>query len=413
MKKPIHHTFGPLATPAQIRNAFLLQWAPWRWLQGTEHEMFREALERKFGMEASLFATGREGLLGLLRSMEIGGGDEVIIQGYTCAVVPNAILAAGGTPIYADIQVKTLSLDPVAVRRAITPRTRAMICQHTFGIPADISALRIICDEKNLALIEDCAHVLPDTIVRGGIGTAGDAVLLSFGRDKAISGVTGGAVLCRHQLIGKRMRALEETAAPLSRWTVMQLIGYPLRYALAKNIWPLGIGKGYLRALRACRMLPAILQQQEKMGRMDAVLHAMPNACAILALQQLESLHALNERRRMITQYFTDMTHRYQWPVVRGVDTAPALQKYPLLLEGAQHIRAALKKQHIYLDDGWNNHVVNPRSVNEQAIDYTPGRCPHAETIARQILSLPVHPTMTVAEAARTAGALHTLIQTT
>ena len=398
-QRPIHHTFGPLATRAQVARAFVLQFLPWKWRRGPETEMLRTDLEQLFPQQrAALFDTGRAALLALLQVLELRSGDEVIVQGYTCAVVPNAIRAAGATPVYVDINPRTLTLDPALVRAAITRKTRVVICQHTFGIPADMSALRLICDEKDIALVEDCAHVLPDAPSER-IGAVGDAVLLSFGRDKAISGVTGGALLTRHFLLAKRLRDAETQARDHTLWTILNLIDYPLRYAWAHAIWKTHLAKIYLRGCQWLRLLPPVLTQAEKAGTPSQILFRMPNACAALALDQLHTLTRLNEQRATIASLFAQAAKEHRWPVVRGILAAAAPQKFPLLIPNAAKVRVTLKQQQIYLDDGWCGAVVNPPTVDQRAVGYERGMCPHAEKVAQEILTLPTHPTMSVMQA--------------
>src|SRR3990167_6264235 len=124
---PIHHTFGPLVTKEQWNTAFRLQFLPHKWTKGIETEKLRSALSHHFGMSASLFGSGREALLAGLKALDIRSGDEVIIQGYTCVVVPNAVHAAGATPVYADIDPESLNIDLKKIQTKITPRTRAII----------------------------------------------------------------------------------------------------------------------------------------------------------------------------------------------------------------------------------------------------------------------------------------------
>jgi dTDP-4-amino-4,6-dideoxygalactose transaminase len=137
--------------------------------------MLKRELEKKFDGTTVLFGSGRESLLALLMSLDAKPEDEVILQGYTCVVVPNAIQAAGLVPVYVDIDQDTLNLSMDTVKEAITPKTRAIICQHTFGVPADTKALRTICDDHKIFFIEDCAHVLPDEKGPSEIGRLGNA----------------------------------------------------------------------------------------------------------------------------------------------------------------------------------------------------------------------------------------------
>ena len=400
MSAPIHHTFGPLATSKQFWQAFFLQFQPWKWKNGPESDELKEKLSQMFNRSAHLFDTGRGALLALLRSMELQPGEEVILQGYTCTVVPNAIVAAGGKPIYVDINPNNLNMDPSLVRKAISPRTRAIICQHTFGIPADTSALRLICEERDIALIEDCAHIIPSKKDKN-IGNYGDALIFSFGRDKAISGVTGGAVLTKHEFISSRLNEMEKNAVNHSLWHILNLIDYPLRYTFAKMIWPLKVAKVYLKWIRWIHLLPPVLKKEEKEGMASVSLHRMPNACAALALRQLNRLDVINMRRSQLSNFYLKMAKQYHWEVPLKAESTDSLQKFPLLHKNAEDIRASLKKHEIYLDDGWCGAVVNPRSVNQKALWYSPGQCPQAEKISHEILTLPTHPTMTMMQARR------------
>ena|SRR3989338_985228 len=396
---PIHHTFGPLVTDAQWKLAFALQWKPWKWKDGPEREELRGALVRSFGANVALFGSGRDSLLAALRALELKAGEEVILQGYTCIVVPNAIHAAGGLPVYADINPETLNLDLEKLQSKITPRTRAIICQHTFGIPFDTRRLRAICDKRHLALIEDAAHVIPDGGTKGDIGTFGDILFFSFGRDKAISGVTGGAVLTRHGYLADRLKRMEDEAVSFSHFQIMNFLGYPLRYRFAKMIWRTGLAKAYLHALRSFKLLPPVLTNNEKEGRMEIIPKKLPNACAALALEQFRSLQILNDHRRTLTALYQKSAEEQGWHFPSGIAQAIALQKFPLFVKDAAAVRAKLKQEEIYLDDGWNSAVVNPPSVSPESAGYMTGSCPRAEEVTKHILMLPTHPTVTSEQA--------------
>ena len=144
MTGPIHHTFGPHVTISTMLRSLALLCMPWRWQQGHSSPVLQQALAHAFDGDVYLFSTGREALLTLLKALDLQPGEEVILQGFTCAVLPNAIQAAGGVPIYVDIDLATLNIDPAQIENRLTDKTRAIICQHTFGIPSDTAALRKI-----------------------------------------------------------------------------------------------------------------------------------------------------------------------------------------------------------------------------------------------------------------------------
>jgi len=399
---PIHHTFGPLVTDAQWKLALRYQFLPRRWVRGPETEELRSALSHHFGMSVSLFASGREALLAGLRALDLHSGDEVIVQGFTCVAVPNAIHAAGGAAVYVDIDPDSLNLDMKKLQSKITPRTKAIICQHTFGIPADTEKLRAICDKRNITLIEDCAHIIPDGKL-GTIGTRGDLMILSFGRDKCISGVAGGAVLTRHGTLGRTLDMYEKEAGNFSLWRIINLMNYPLRYRFAKWVWkfPLGanVAKAYLRWLKVMGLLPPVYEGGEKEGKMTINFHRMPNVCAAFALEQLRSLASLNGTRRQLSRIYGDVARAREWSMPNAALDAPVLQKFPVFARDAKSLRAALKREQIYLDDGWCNAVVNPPSVAQEGAGYAKGMCPVAEDVAKHIVTLPTHPTMTKIQA--------------
>jgi perosamine synthetase len=413
--RPIHHTFAPLGNARQCRTALGLLLRPWRWKKGSERETLRDAFATMFGGDAFLFGSGREALLASLRSLTLTPGEEVIVQGYTCIVVPNAIIAAGCVPVFVDIDRDTLNLNVEDVEKAITPKTRAVICQHTFGIPSDTAGLRALCDKHSLMLIEDCAHVIPDKDT-GDIGLHGDVLFFSFGRDKAISGVTGGAVVSRDDHITEGLAHEEALAKHLPAGIIGTLLLYPLLYALCRPLYASGLGKALLAACGKIGVLRPIVTKGEKDGVMRPALTHLPNACAALALQQLRQLHGFNDHRRALMAYYLRAGLERGWfrpnpltgesPLPLAVDQDLPLQKFPLFALNADHIRHALKQRNIHLNDGWTNCVVCPSNAAPAKAGYVPGSDPKAEAVCEKILSLPTHPGTSLKDAAKLVEAL-------
>lgn len=401
MLSPIHHTFAPLADREQRKLASRLLFMPWLWKKGAAQGQLKDELRHRFQGNVYLFASGREALLALLQSIKLRPKEEVIVQAYTCVVVPNAILAADMVPVYCDIERETLNMDIDALERAITPLTRVIICQHTFGIPARLDRLREICDQRSIFLIEDCAHYMPDERSHDGVGQYGDYAVFSFGRDKAVSGVTGGAVVCRSPNTAFELQKKEEQARDLSLFGIKRLLLYPFIYTFAKSIYGIGIGKAFLYVCGKIGILPPILTAKEKKGKMTTTLHKLPNACAALALDQIKRLDQLNDHRRQLTRYYVEEGNSRQWPMLAGVTDNMALQKFPLFVQGAEGIRNRLKRHNIHLHDGWTGCVVCPDTVDMDETKYLQGLDPAAEAACKEILSLPTHPTMRMEQAER------------
>ncbi|MFH1859640.1 MAG: DegT/DnrJ/EryC1/StrS family aminotransferase [bacterium] len=111
--------------------------------------------------------------------MGIGEGDEVLVEGFTCVVVPNAVIFAGAKPIYVAPDPKTYNMDINQIETKITPKTKAIIAQHTFGLPADMDLILDISRKHNLMVIEDCAPAMGATYKGKKVGTLGDAAFFS------------------------------------------------------------------------------------------------------------------------------------------------------------------------------------------------------------------------------------------
>lgn len=408
--RPIHHTFGPHVTRryALATDALLLR--PWNWKKTEHREALTRGIGEYFGGSAHLFASGREGLLALLRSLRFEHGAEIIIQGYTCVALPNAIHAAGYTPVYVDIAKETLNMDPAALAGRLSNRTRAVICQHTFGLPADTAALRALCDARKLVFIEDCAHVLPDAKGPAEIAARAHHLMLSFGRDKALSGIAGGAIVSRDAAVSAALSEEEEQATELSAGSVARLLAYPPLYHKANMVYGLfGAGKALLKSAQCTGVLPPVITLQEKRGRMPASIRRMPEPCAALALAGWHDLLNINDRRRALTAAYLEAARSRGWAVPGSVHAGLPLQKFPLFTARAEDVRRELKGRNIHLDDGWTGAVVCPRSVEQEATNYIAGSCPHAEHVARCILTLPTHPTMRDAQLQALLAALPAL----
>ena len=153
---------------------------------------FAELHGAKYGL---CLANGTIALFAAVQALDLKFGDEVIIPAYTWDGTAIAVLQAGGVPVFADIDPDTYCLDPEAVRKAITPRTRAILPVHLAMRFADMDALLDIAREHGLTIIEDCAHAHGGQFQGRGAGASGDAGCFSFQESKLMTGGEGGIVL--------------------------------------------------------------------------------------------------------------------------------------------------------------------------------------------------------------------------
>jgi 8-amino-3,8-dideoxy-alpha-D-manno-octulosonate transaminase len=158
-----------------------------------------DAICKTFGCKhAQLVSSGTAALTTAMSALGIGYGDEVILPAFTFVASFEAVLSVGAIPVMVDVD-DTLTLDPVAVRNAITPKTKCIMPVHMCGSMADLDALQSICREHNLILLEDACQSIGGTYKGKMLGTIGDAGTFSFDFVKTITCAEGGAVMTNRE----------------------------------------------------------------------------------------------------------------------------------------------------------------------------------------------------------------------
>mgnify|MGYP002136510697 FL=1 len=157
------------------------------------------AICNKFGCShAMLVSSGTAALTTAMGALGIGYGDEVILPSFTFVASFEAVLSVGAIPVFVDID-ETLTLDPVAVKNAITPKTKCIMPVHMCGSMANLGALQAICKEHNLLLLEDACQSIGGTYNGKMLGTIGDAGTFSFDFVKTITCAEAGVVMTNRE----------------------------------------------------------------------------------------------------------------------------------------------------------------------------------------------------------------------
>jgi len=145
-----------------------------------------------------------------LAALGIGPGDEVIVPSLTMIASGNSILYTGATPVIADVDPVTGNLDPAEIHRLLSPRTRAVMVVHLYGLPCDMDAIRAACDPAGIPVIEDAAEAIGTTWGAGRAGALGKAGCFSFFANKAITTGEGGAVVTDDPDLDHRIRGFRD-----------------------------------------------------------------------------------------------------------------------------------------------------------------------------------------------------------
>ncbi len=160
-------------------------------------ELARKFAEMQGGGYAVPMVNGTITMEVALRAANIGWGDEVIVPAYTFQATASAPMAAGAIPVIVDVDPNSYCLDPKAVERAITPKTRAIIPVHLGSNMADMDALMALAEKHNLIVIEDCAHAHGAKWRGQGAGTIGHFGSFSLQSSKILTSGEGGILLCK------------------------------------------------------------------------------------------------------------------------------------------------------------------------------------------------------------------------
>ena len=178
--------------------------------QGPEVKAFEAEFAAHFvpGRPAVAVNSGTAGLhLGLLAA-GVGAGDEVIVPSFTFAATGNSVALTGGTPVFADIEPETFSLDPAAVEAAITPRTKGILPVHLYGHPARMRELAAIAQRHGIALYEDAAQAHGASLDGTPVGAFGEFAMFSLYPTKNMTSGEGGMVVCADETIARNVRLL-------------------------------------------------------------------------------------------------------------------------------------------------------------------------------------------------------------
>ncbi|WP_336320479.1 DegT/DnrJ/EryC1/StrS family aminotransferase [Streptomyces lavendofoliae] len=226
--RPQWPAWPPPATGEQRRALLrVLDSGRWGATSGTATEEFAAAFARRAGAAHGVCTVnGTVALFLALRALGVGPGDEVVVPAYTFVATATAVVLAGATPVAADVTEKTLHLDPVAVRAAAGPRTKAVVAVHLAGAPADTDALRSL----GLPVVEDAAQAHGAARDGRPAGSLGDVACFSFQSGKAMTAGEGGIVVTGDRGLYERVWSLHNVGrSPEGGWYDHPELGWNLR----------------------------------------------------------------------------------------------------------------------------------------------------------------------------------------
>lgn len=342
---------------------------------------------------AKAFWKGRVALYAILRGLGVGQGDEVILPGYTCVMNVNPIHYVGARPVYVDIDPTTYNIDTNLLEAKITPRTRVIIAQHTYGFPCRMDAVMDIASRHALPVVEDCCLALGSTYRGRKCGTFGVAAYWSFQWNKPFTTGLGGIActsdsaladkiddLCRRQLRPPSPKTCRMLA--LQRLIYRGFI-YPRTTALATRMFRWLTRKG--------AVVGSSSPNEYAPEMADDFFTGMGEAQARAALKQMGQIEKNLSHRRRMRRVYDDLLTQAGWPAAPvAPESDPVLVRYPVRV--ADKARAVAEAPGKLIELGtWFECPLHPIETPMHLYDYHDGLCPTAEKACREVVNLPMH----------------------
>lgn len=381
----ISSDYAPNEGFADALTSLSMLFTPWKWRKGRAQLKVRQKLKKLLpSHEPFLFLTGRAGLYKLFQSLDFMRSCEVAVVGFTCEAVVLPLLALDLKPVYVDIETDTYSMSLEDLKRKITPKTKALVLQHTFSMtPKQREPILALAKSSGLIVIEDLAHGFHKDVFT----KPRDSIfLMSFGRSKSLSSVFGGAVLSKNSLLNKKLKEAEKTCSYPSSGFVISALWYKPTAWFIKKTYGLYVGKLLHALLTSLSVIPREISAKEKRGDLDSTfIKGYPNALATLLLTQFKRFDRIRKNRVSVSNYY-----KMTFSTKLDEETTTPMIRFPFLVEDRKKLLLAAKKKKIYLGS-WYDQIVAPKEIPLNKLLYKKGSCPVAEVVCEKIVNLPTN----------------------
>jgi perosamine synthetase len=332
---------------------------------GPTIDRFEEAFAEEVGAPyAAAVSSGTAGLHLLCIAAGVGPGDEVVTSPYSFVASANCAIYEGATPVFADIDPRTLNLRPAAVEAAITDRTRAVVAVDIYGYPCELDELRTVCDARGVALIQDACEALGSRYKGEPVGSQGPSAVFAFYPNKQITTGEGGMVTTHSESEWRLVRSLRNQGrADSGGWLEHARLGFNYRIDDVRA----AIGLGQLEKLAD------ILEARAAVAaRYSSLLQSIPGL----------ELPCVDDDERSWFVYVVTLPEEADREAVIG----------ELTNRGVQTAR--------YLP------CIHLQPYMQERFGYRVGLCPVAEDVASRTLALPFHARLAEDDQAYVAEAL-------
>jgi perosamine synthetase len=345
--------------------------------------------------KAFAFWKGRVALYAILKGLGVGEGDEVILPGYTCVMDVNPIMYLGAKPVYVDIEPITYNLNIDLLEQAITPKTKVILAQHTYGYPVEMDRLLAIAQKYNITVVEDCCLALGGKFKGKLLGTFGKAAYFSSQWNKPYTTGLGGMAVCHDETLVSRIEEIcRKELLPVSlkkelilgcQLAVYRTFIYPRTTAMAQNLFRWLTHKGLVVGSSSCQELEGVKMEPD-------FFMAMSNTQAKAGLRQIKKLPQNIDHRKQMASLYDELLTQKGWTVTKVPEYLdPVLVRYPVRIKDKWRAVEEASKAGVELGT-WFEAPLHPKETRHELYGYQWGQCPESEKAANEVVNLPLHP---------------------
>jgi len=340
-----------------------------------------------------LFSAGRMSVYAMLKSLRLDPQDEVIVVGYTCVVLTNAVKFAGQPLKYVDIDMANCNADTDLLRQMISARTKVLILPHNFGIPyQDIGKIKE--EFPHIVIIEDVAHSFGSKDKKGQFcGTIGDAAFFSLEYSKPISSGMGGAMIINNPKLLPAFQSDFKNTETAKTFVALRILLSLSAMVLTRSKKTSFFYINNLRFMRYSKLGYATSKQEVQGIKPEKYPTRIHPFLSCFLVPQLRNISSINRRKTETINQYSNLLSKFK--SIQPIDTtSTVLIRYPILFDRTVNLDQinSLRAEAIsrgYRFGEWFNDVVHPKGSYRYM--YKEGSCEVGEFVAERILNLPVN----------------------
>ena len=375
-------------------------------------EKFEKSFADWLGVShAFAFWKGRVAMYVILRALGVGEDDEVILPGYTCVMDVNPVKYLGAKSVYVDIEPVTYNMDVGLLEKKITPQTKVIIAQHTYGYPCEMDAIMDIAGKHGIPVVEDCCLALGSKYKGKVCGMFGVASYWSFQWNKPFTTGIGGMITTNDRELAEKIEAIcrEELVRPPVKASLMlaiqrvvyRLFIYPRTTAMATSLFR-WLTKKHLvvGSSTTCEFEPVMA---------DDFFMGISSGQARAGLREMKKIEKNISHRREMRPIYDDLLTEAGWDVPEIPDYMdPVLVRYPVRVADKERAIAEAPGKFIELGT-WFECPLHPIETPMHLYGYHDRMCPVAEQACREVVNLPTHSRAGKKTARQSVAFVHTI----